>query len=60
MFYDVDQAIKISEDKLLPLIHHAGISQEASSKDDVVVESWREILDEYKTAIQSEHEHSID
>lgn len=56
---DVDQAIKISEDKLLPLIHHAGISQEALSKDDVVVESWREILDEFKTVIQSEQQNNI-
>ncbi len=56
---DIDQAIKISEDKLLPLIHHAGISQEALSKDDVVVESWREILDEFKMVIKSEEQNSV-
>lgn len=51
---DIDSAIKISEEKLLPLIHHAGISQEALSKDDVVVESWREIVDEFQRIIKSE------
>ena len=56
---DIDQAIKISEDKLLPLIHHAGISQEALSKDDVVVESWREILDEFKMVIKAEEQNSV-
>ncbi len=52
---DIDSAIKISEEKLLPLIHHAGISQEALSKDDVVVESWREIVDEFQRIIKSEN-----
>ena len=51
---DIDSAIKISEEKLLPLIHHAGISQEALSKDDVVIESWREIVDEFQRIIKSE------
>ena len=55
---DVDSAIKISEEKLLPLIHHAGISQEALSKDDVVVESWKEILEEFKILLKSEEETS--
>ncbi len=51
---NIDKSIKISEEKLLPLIHHAGISQEALSKDDVVVESWREIVDEFQRLIKSE------
>jgi hypothetical protein len=52
---DVSSAIKISSDKLIPLIHHAGISKEALSKDDVVVESWRDILENFKAAINNEN-----
>ncbi|MBQ9245724.1 hypothetical protein IJ182_05605 [bacterium] len=45
---DIDTSIKISEKKLLPLIHHAGISREAFGKDDVYIEPWREIVEEFK------------
>ncbi len=48
---DIDAPVKISEEKLLPLIHHAGISYEALSKDDVVSESWRDILLLYKNNV---------
>lgn len=51
---NVDNAIKISEEKLMPLIHHAGISKEALSEDDVVVESWREIITEFQQLIAQE------
>ena len=49
----IDAPIKISEEKLLPLIHHAGISKEALGKDDVVVEPWREIVESFKQMISS-------
>lgn len=45
---EIDSEIEIEESKLLPLIHHAGISKEALSSEDTVVESWREILDDFK------------
>lgn len=45
---DIDSLITVSEEKLLPLIHHAGIPKEALSSNDIVVETWREILDNYK------------
>lgn len=51
---DIDSAIKIAEKDLLPLIHHAGISKEALDTKDVVVESWREILDEFQAMLKSE------
>lgn len=49
-----DQPITINEEKLLPLIHHAGISADALSEDDIVVEPWREILDSFQEMIKSE------
>lgn len=49
---NLDNLIEISEAKLLPLIHHAGISRAALSKDDVVVEPWREILEEFHRTIK--------
>ena len=48
---NLDNLIEISEAKLLPLIHHAGISRAALNKDDVVVEPWREILAEYHKSL---------
>lgn len=50
---NLDKLIEISEAKLLPLIHHAGISRAALSKDDVVVEPWREIVEEYQRTRQA-------
>ena len=44
----IDAPIEIEENVLLPKIHHAGISKEALSKDDVISESWREILEHFK------------
>lgn len=55
---NVDNAIKISEEKLMPLIHHAGISKEALSQDDIVVESWREIITEFQEIIAQERQGS--
>lgn len=51
-----DSLIEISEEKLLPLIHHAGISKAALNKDDVVVEPWREIVEEFQKIIKSEQQ----
>lgn len=53
-----DYLIEISEEKLLPLIHHAGISKAALSKDDVVVEPWREIVDEFQKILKAEQENN--
>lgn len=46
-----DEPISIAEEKLLPLIHHAGISQEALSEQDIIIEPWREILEELKPVL---------
>ncbi len=43
-----DEPIIWEADKLIPLIHHAGIPKEALSSEDVVVEPWRQILEMYK------------
>ncbi len=53
---NIDKQIEISEEELLPLIHHAGISKSALNENDVVVESWREIVDEFQQIIQSENQ----
>lgn len=45
---NISKPIKKSEDELLPLIHHAGITKDALSEDDVIVEPWREIMQQYK------------
>ncbi len=50
----VDDVIKISEEKLLPLIHHAGISKEALNADDVVVIPWREYVDDFQKILSEE------
>ncbi len=55
---DVDSAITISVEKLLPLIHHAGISKEALSNNDEIVESWREIIDDFKILLESEKQNA--
>ncbi len=52
---EIDSAIKISEEKLLPLIHHAGITKEALSSDDIIVEPWREFLDLFQQELKSEN-----
>ena len=49
---NIDEPIRISEAKLLPLIHHAGISKEALSQNDIIVEPWREILQEFQNSIK--------
>ena len=43
-----DEPIIMSEDELLPLIHHAGIPKEALNPNDEYVEAWREILNSIK------------
>ncbi|MBR1943737.1 hypothetical protein IJ843_08395 [bacterium] len=45
---DIDEPVKISEEKLLPLIHHAGITKEALNPEDTVVNPWREYLADFK------------
>ncbi len=50
----LNQRISIEENKLLPLIHHAGISPDALG-DDVVVEQWREILDIFQQNLAKEN-----
>lgn len=53
---EIDAAIKINEERLLPLIHHAGISKEALSSEDIVVEPWREFLDMFQQELKNEQE----
>ena len=53
---EIDTAVKISEEKLLPLIHHAGISKEALSSDDVIVEPWKEYIDWFQQALKEEQQ----
>ena len=48
---DIAAPITIKESKLLPLIHHAGISKEALSKEDVIVEPWREIVNNFHSSL---------
>ncbi len=50
----IDAEVKISEKELLPYIHHAGIPKEALSKDDVIVEPWKEVIAGYKQMISEE------
>lgn len=50
---ELNQLIKMPEKELIPLIHHAGISKEALSKDDVIAVPWREILTEFKQFINT-------
>ena len=46
----IDEPIKVSADELIPLIHHAGISQEALSENDFFGEPlWVQIANELKT-----------
>ena len=52
---ELNQLIKIPETELIPLIHHAGISKEALSKEDVIVEPWREILEQFHDFIKSDN-----
>ena len=51
---NIDSLIRIQESELLPTIHHAGIPKEALNENDVVVESWREILDNFKAILTQE------
>ena len=51
---NIDRLIEYKEDDLLPLIHHAGISKAALNEDDVVVEPWREILNEFQQMLAEE------
>ena len=55
----IDEVIKISEKKLLPLIHHAGISKEALNPDDVVVSPWREYLSDFQNMLAQEKPKSV-
>ena len=45
---ELDEPIKISENKLLPLIHHAGIPKEALNSNDEIVTPWDEYYKELK------------
>lgn len=51
---NIDKQIEVKEEQLLPLIHHAGISKSALNENDIVVESWREIVDEFQKIIKNE------
>lgn len=51
-----DNLIEVKEEKLLPLIHHAGISRAALNEDDVVVEPWREIVEEFQKILKEEQQ----
>ena len=51
---EIDTAVKVSEEKLLPLIHHAGISKEALSSDDIIVEPWKEYINWFQQALKEE------
>ena len=53
---NIDKQIEIKEQELLPLIHHAGISKSALSENDVVVESWREIIEQFQASLKAEKE----
>ena len=48
-----DEPIVISEDELLPLIHHAGIPKEALNPNDEYVEAWREMLNNIKQELNN-------
>ena len=56
---NIDQLVKISEEQLLPLIHHAGIPKDALSENDVVVESWREIIENFQREIKSDNKENL-
>ena len=48
---NLDKAVKIDEETLLPLIHHAGIPKEALSENDYFDEApWRKLLKDLKAA----------
>ncbi len=49
---DTSSLVIIKEDKLLPLIHHAGIVKEALNSNDTIVEPWREILNNLQNSIK--------
>lgn len=51
---NIDKQIEVKEEQLLPIIHHAGISKSALNENDIVVESWREIVDEFQKIIKNE------
>lgn len=53
---NIDKQIEIKEQELLPLIHHAGISKSALSENDFVVESWREIIEQFQATLKAERE----
>ena len=49
---DLNQLIKTPEAELLPLIHHAGISKEALSENDVIEVPWRVVLEQFQEFIK--------
>ncbi len=49
---NLDKPIEYSEDKLIPLIHHADIPKEALSENDEIEESWRGFLNEFKNILR--------
>ena len=50
---NIDEPIVIREEKLLPLIHHAGISKEALNPDDVIINSDNGYLEELRQEIMN-------
>ncbi len=56
---ELNQLIKMPEAELIPLIHHAGISKDALSKDDVVVEPWREVLSQFQQFIRTPNNNQV-
>ena len=50
---DINEPIRKSEKELLPLIHHAGISKNAFSENDIVYEEGRNILDSFQASRNS-------
>ena len=49
---NISELIEYKEEDLLPTIHHASISKAALNENDVVVEPWREILEEFHRTIK--------
>ena len=56
---DLNEPIKVQDDKLIKLIHHAGIPKEALNEQDIVVPAWREILEEFKNMLNAEQSSEI-
>ena len=51
---EIDSAVSIKVSDLLPKIHHAGISREALSSEDVIVEPWKEYIEWFQQVLKAE------